>query len=76
MQVTAFLRTSLFSLGGSDAHVPQGAMILDGTTEGPDKGVLVLNLTACRDHRGEKLACSPVRLSIPMSKIDHLLLAD
>jgi hypothetical protein len=87
MRLRVFLRQSLFSLAGDGAHVPAGAMILDGTVvagagaeggAGPASSLgLALTVHAWRDERGRELAGAPRTLVIPGAKIDHaLVLAD
>lgn len=75
--VTVFLRTALFSLGGDNAHVPAGTMVLKGTLPGPEvKGSLSLTVAECLDGRGRSLSTQSVSLIVPMSKVDHILLTD
>ncbi|MFT6159725.1 MAG: hypothetical protein ACJAZO_003458 [Myxococcota bacterium] len=75
--VTVFLRTALFSLGGDNAHVPAGTMVLKGTLPGPEvTGSLALTVSECLDLRGKSLATDSISLILPMSKVDHILLTD
>jgi hypothetical protein len=72
-RVTLFLRTALFSPESENAHIPQGIAIIDGeTTEGP-AGALTVKTKAYRDSRDRALTGSPRTLTIPWSKIDHVL---
>lgn len=72
--VTVFLRTALFTLGGDSPHVPHGTMVLRGASDFEGKGsVLVLEASEYMDHRGKALDGSAAKLSIPMSKVDHIL---
>lgn len=72
---TIYLRTALFSVGGPDAHVPPGTLILRGDILSREAGVLRVDVRACLDEKGRVLA-EPVDgsrvLEIPMAKVDHL----
>lgn len=71
-RVTIFLRNSLFTLTDDSAHVPAGAMVLDGTVREQPSGGLLLSLERARDHRGRDLEASEVTLFLPWSKVDHV----
>jgi hypothetical protein len=72
---TIYLRTALFSVGGPDAHVPPGTLILRGDILAREGGVLRVDVRACLDEKGRVLA-EPAEgtriLEIPMAKVDHL----
>lgn len=70
---TVFLRTALFSTGGAEAHVPAGAMIVEGNITDRPSGAIVVETTRLRDARGRELGESKITLQIPMSKIDHIV---
>ena len=73
---TVFLRTALFSLGGTNPHVPPGTLVIRGEDCTVDKGMLTIRVTEYLGDRGNVLDGKPTKLSIPVSKVDHILLAD
>ena len=72
-QVTVFLRTSLFSYGGPDAHVPHGVMVIDGEILDRPSGGIRLRATRLMDDRGRRLSEAETILQLPWAKIDHIL---
>ena len=71
-QVTVYLRTARFSLGGKDAHVPIGVLVIDGQITDRPAGALTLQVERCRDGRGKVLSETAVTVQLPWSKIDHI----
>jgi len=72
-RVTVFLRTSLFTFGSADSHVPAGVMAIVGrVVEGPSGGLL-LRAGKFLDERGRPLGEQEITLHLPWSKIDHLV---
>lgn len=71
--VTVFLRTSLFTFGGADAHVPSGVMAVVGRVLDAPGGGLTLRARKFLDERGRPLGEQEVTLLVPWSKIDHLV---
>lgn len=72
-RVTVYLRTSLFSFGGPEAHVPPGVMVVVGQIVDRPASSLVLEATQLFDERGRQLSEERVTLQLPWSKIDHIL---
>jgi hypothetical protein len=75
-RLTLFLRTSLFSLGGSDPHVPPGVMVVKGRSSDRGAGGVTLSVEEGLDEKGRALPTKPITLVIPWSKIDHVLVHD
>ena len=75
-RVTIFLRNSLFTLADGSAHVPAGAMVLDGTVRDQPSGGILFALDRARDHRGRDLEAASATLFIPWSKVDHVQVHD
>lgn len=71
-KVTVFLRTSLFSFGGPDPHVPPGVMVIQGAVLGRPAGGLSIETSRMLDDRGRVVSEATVRLELPWSKVDHL----
>lgn len=71
--VTVFLRTSLFTFGGGDAHVPSGVMAVVGRVLDTPGGGVTLRARSFVDERGRPLGEQEITLHIPWSKIDHLV---
>ena len=72
-RVTVYLRTSLFTLKGEHAHLPAGAMVLEGDELEGASGGLRLQVDAARDERGRDLGPVAVTLRLPWAKIDHVV---
>jgi hypothetical protein len=75
-RATLFLRTALFSANTADAHIPAGVSILDVEIIDKPAGALTVRAIEYRDSRNRKLDGAETTLSIPWSKIDHLLVQD
>lgn len=73
-RVTLFLRTSLFTLGGDDGHIPSAVMILEGHLQDKAGGAITVKVSAMRDTKGKTLSESATTLQLPWSKIDHILM--
>lgn len=75
-RVRILLRTTLFSTGGPDAHVPPGVSIVDGRLlEGGNMGLLI-DVEGVYDSTGRRLEADPCVLLLPASKIDHVLVLE
>ena len=72
-RVTLFLRTALFSTASDSAHLPAGVAIIDGEIIDRPAGALTVKTEAYRDSRDRDLIGSSNTLTIPWSKIDHVL---
>jgi len=73
-RVTVYLRTSLFSFSGADAHLPPGVMAIQGQTpEGGSGSTLRVEVDKLLDERGRSLSEDPLSLQLPWSKIDHVV---
>lgn len=72
-RVTVYLRTSLFSFGGHDAHVPAGVMVIQGHAVERAGSFLVLEAQAFLDERGRRVAEDRMTLQLPWAKVDHIL---
>ena len=71
--VTVFLRTSLFTFGGADAHVPSGVMAVGGKVLDTPAGGILIRARRFLDERGRPLGEQDVTLHLPWAKIDHLV---
>ncbi|MBN2800758.1 MAG: hypothetical protein JXX28_16575 [Deltaproteobacteria bacterium] len=70
-RVTLYLRTPLFSLGTASAHLPTGVTVVEGKVLDQASGGLIVEVS--RMLSGERvLSEAPIRLLIPMSKVDHV----
>lgn len=75
-RIRVMLRTTLFSTGGPDAHLPPGVSIVDGRLlEGGGMGLLV-DVDRVYDGAGRALEANPCVLLLPSSKIDHVLVLE
>lgn len=72
-RVTVFLRTSLFSFGGADAHVPAGVMVVVGQIVDRPASGLVLETHEFLDERGRRLSEESITIQLPWAKIDHVI---
>jgi len=72
-RVTVYLRTSLFTLRGEQAHLPAGAMVLEGEELEGSAGGLRVRVGEARDDRGRSLGTVGLVLRLPWSKIDHVV---
>ncbi|MFT4624177.1 MAG: hypothetical protein ACI8PZ_002836 [Myxococcota bacterium] len=72
-RVVVFLRTSLFSFGGADAHVPPGVMVVEGNIVDRVAGGVVLDTDRFLDERGRELSAAGLKVQLPWAKIDHIL---
>ena len=75
-RVTLFLRNALFSPNADTAHLPPGVAIIDAEIIDRPTGALTIKTTAYRDARDRTLEGPSNTLTIPWSKIDHLLVRD
>ena len=71
-RVTIYLRTVLFSYGGTD-HLPAGVMIIDGHLAERDAASVRVEADTLRDERGRTLLDETLTLIVPWEKIDHML---
>ena len=71
-RVVVYLRTSLFTTGGPNAHLPTGVMILHGAVAPESSGSLRITVDRMEDGRGKTLGDGPIVLQIPWGKVDHL----
>ena len=71
-RVSVFLRTSLFSFGGPDPHVPPGVMVLVGAVTGRPAGGLALLTERMLDDRGRLVSEASIALELPWAKVDHI----
>jgi len=71
--VIVYLRTSLFNLTGDKAHVPAGAMVLQGEELEGASGGIRLRIERALDDRGRDLGEVGVTVRLPWAKIDHVL---
>lgn len=75
-RIRVLLRTSLFSTGGPNAHLPPGVSIVDGRLlEGGSMGLLV-DVDRVFDGSGRALEAKPCVLLLPSGKIDHVLVLE
>ena len=72
-RVTVFLRTSLFSFGGPDAHLPAGVMVVEGLLVDRVAGGVVLDTDRFLDDRGRELSAAGMKIQLPWAKVDHIL---
>ena len=75
-RVTIYLRTSLYSIAGDNPHVPNGVMTLEGAIADRTGGGLLVDVSRFIDGRGRDLKCAPMKLYLPMSKVDHAVVHD
>jgi hypothetical protein len=75
-RVTIYLRTSLFSISGDNAHLPKGVLTLEGTVVDRPPGGVVIDVAKYLDERGRELECDPQKLFLPWAKVDHVVLQD
>ncbi len=73
-RVTVYLRTSLFTINGDDAHLPTGVMVLEGHVEEQKGGSVTVNVSGMSDMKGKSLSDKAAKLQVPWSKIDHLVI--
>ncbi len=72
-RITVFLRTSLFTFGGADAHVPSGVMAITGKVLETPAGGLLIRARRFLDDRGRPIGEQELTLHVPWSKIDHVV---
>ena len=75
-RVTVFLRTNLFSYSGPEKHVPSGVMVIDGRVIEQSATGITLETDRLLDDRGRVLSEASLKLVLPHTKIDHLLLRE
>ena len=71
-RVTVYLRTSLFSYGGPDAHVPNGVMVVEGEILDRPSGGIRMRAQRLLDDRGRELSRNETVLQLPWAKVDHI----
>ncbi|HNC98627.1 MAG TPA: hypothetical protein PKY30_14395 [Myxococcota bacterium] len=79
MRVRAFLRQPLFTISGSEAHVPHSAMVLEGELGEQSSSGLTIRVQSYFDDRGRKLEGATAKertLILPGGKVDHLLVLE
>ena len=74
-RVTVFLRTSLFSFGGPNAHLPAGVMVIECTIAERLSGGLIIETDRMLDERGRELSDISLTLQLPWAKVDHIWVA-
>lgn len=74
-RVTTYLRTPLFSFGGSD-HLPDGVMIIEGELVDRDVSAARIDADRLLDERGRELLDEAISLIVPWEKIDHMLVIE
>jgi len=72
--VTIYLRTTLFTVGGEGAHVPPGTMIIRGSRAPEASGGVTVTTSSVRSAKGKELPSEPLTLHIPWSKVDHMVI--
>ena len=75
-QVTVFLRTSLFSYSGPKKHLPPGVMVIDGHVIEQNNSGITVETSRMMDDRGRVLSEDSLKLVLPQSKIDHILVIE
>lgn len=75
-QVTVFLRTSLFSYSGPKKHLPSGVMVIDGHVIEQNNSRVTIETARMMDDRGRVLSEDSLKLVLPQSKIDHILVVE
>lgn len=75
-QVTVFLRTSLFSYSGPKKHLPSGVMVIDGHVIEQNNSGVTIETARMMDDRGRVLSEDSLKLMLPQSKIDHILVVE
>ena len=75
-QVTVFLRTSLFSYSGPKKHLPSGVMVIDGHVIEQNSSGVTIETSRMMDDRGRVLSEDSLKLALPQSKIDHILIIE
>lgn len=73
-RVMVFLRTSLYSYGGRDAHIPPGVMVVEGSLVHENQGSIRVDADRFLDERGRELLDEAMTMTIPWGKIDHVLI--
>lgn len=71
-RVSLYLRTPLFSYGGSD-HLPDGVYIVEGQMAAAEDAYVRIDADRLLDERGRELTDEVTTLMIPWAKIDHVL---
>jgi hypothetical protein len=75
--VVIFLRTALFTYGAENGHVPAGATVIEGRIlDEKNTGGALVETARFFDDRGKKLGEQKVRIILPWSKVDHVLIRD
>lgn len=72
-RVTTYLRTPLYSVGGTEAQLPAGILILEGILVDRDPSSIRMDVERMLDERGRELLDETVTLVIPWAKVDHVL---
>ncbi len=70
MRVTVYLKTPLFAVG----HVPGNAWVLEAELINQGAAGLELAVSGYRDADGRELKGDALKLLVPGSKVDHVLL--
>lgn len=73
-RATIYLKTALFSVGGPDAHVPVGVMILEGEIADRPPGGVTVRADRLLDANGRELAEQSLAVFLPWGKVDHMVL--
>lgn len=72
---TVYLKTCLYTLKGTDAHIPAGSTVLGGTITEKGGGHITLHTTKFISAAGKALEGSEATLILPLAKIDHIHLS-
>ncbi len=72
-RVSVYLRTPLFSYGGTGAHLPAGVLIIEGLLADRDASSVRIDAERLLDERGRVLLEETFTVVIPWAKIDHIL---
>jgi hypothetical protein len=73
MRVRVFLRQALFTLPGTEAHLPAAVAVIDGALVEASGFGLNIQVDGWCDERGRRLEGEARQILIPVSKIDHVL---
>ena len=67
-----FLRQSLFTFTGDQAHLPVGVAVVVGSVKERDAFGLMVAADSYLDEKGRKLAGKKATLLLTAAKIDHV----
>jgi hypothetical protein len=73
MRVRVFLRQTLFTLPGENAHLPGNTAVIEGVSDDPTHQGLRIFAESFLDDKGRPLEGAPCDLILPGAKIDHVL---